>query len=279
MKLSAWHKAQGDDVSMYMPLMAHTYNTVYSSKVFTFTKTDTPLGNRIVKGGTGYNFSKKLPEDIEHICPDYKLYNSTFSQGFLTRGCPNKCAWCIVPRKEGNIQAHADIEEFARHKAVVLMDNNVLACDHGISQIEKMARMGLRVDFNQGLDARRIDSQIAKMLAALKWSHPIRLACDTKSQIESVHKAIDKLRKYGAKPSRFFCYVLVKDIEDALERVLFLKENNVDPFAQPYIDFSGKNTVPKIQKDFARWVNHKAIFKSVPWEQYSRRTGHAHKSA
>jgi hypothetical protein len=126
--------------------------------------------------------------------------------GFLTRGCPNNCSWCIVPSKEGSIREHADIEEFARHRDVVLMDNNVLACDHGIRQLKKISKLGLRVDFNQGLDARRIDLQIAQRLAALRWLKPIRLACDRKEQMQSVSRAVKLLRDAGATPKAYSCY-------------------------------------------------------------------------
>ena len=218
-------------------------------------------------GGTGYGFpGLELPAEIEHTCPDYTGMN--FSLGFLTRGCIRECPWCIVPEKEGNIRAHADIEEFCRHRDVVLMDNNVLAHDHGIAQIEKMARMDLRVDFNQGLDARLIDAPIAKCLAALRWLKPLRLSCDNKSQMPEVAKAVMLLRKAGVTPITYFCYVLINNIDEALERVLFLKGMGIDPFAQPYRDLSGKEPDKKL-KHFARWVNHKAIFKTVPWDKYA----------
>jgi hypothetical protein len=71
-------------------------------------------------------------------------------------------------------------------------------------------------------------------------------------------------------PSRYFCYVLLtEDINDALERIKFLKSLYLDPFVQPFINITG-NKPTKQQKNFARWVNHKAIFNSVTWEQYSK---------
>jgi hypothetical protein len=211
----------------------------------------------------------QLTDSVEHICPDYELYNKNYSIGFLTRGCPNNCSWCIVPEKEGEIRPHADIEEFARHKDVVLMDNNILAHDHGIEQIEKMSKLGLRVDFNQGLDARLIDEGIAKRLSSLKWMNPVRLACDNRTQIESVRKAVELLRWHNVTPRRYFCYVLITDIQDALERIRFLKGMNVEPFAQPYRDKKGTPPTDE-QKKLARWVNHKAEFKSRTWEQYNQ---------
>ncbi|BCL59958.1 hypothetical protein DGMP_06510 [Desulfomarina profundi] len=266
MKLSAWHKAQGDTVAWFNPLFAD-YDKVYSSKVFTWTPEDPYLPKDTIKGGTGYGIKIELPEEVEHICPDYSLYNCQKSYGFLTRGCPNKCQWCFVPEKEGDIRGHADIEEFIRHKEVVLMDNNVLADTHGLNQIVKIGKMGIKVDFNQGLDARLIDNGIAKCLGKVKWIRHIRLACDSVSQIEPIRKAVELLRWHNACPAELFCYVLVKDIDDALERVRFLKGLYVIPFAQPYRDPEGNEPAQEL-KDFARWVNHRAIYKKIPWEDY-----------
>jgi len=266
MKLSAWHKAQGDSVEWFNQMFGE-YDKVYSSKVFTWTKTDPYLPKDAVIGGTGYDITATLPDEVESMMPDYSLYNCDKSYGFLTRGCIRKCKWCFVPKKEGRIRAHQDIEDFLQHKEVVLMDNNVLAHSHGIEQIEKMAKMGLKVDFNQGLDARLIDNQMAKLLATVTWKPSIRLACDSVEMIEPIRKAVELLRWHNATPTRFFCYTLVQDIEDALERVRFLKGMNVDPFCQPYRDKAG--TAPtNLQRRFARWVNHKAIFKTTTWEEY-----------
>jgi len=143
----------------------------------------------------------------------------------------------------------------------------VLAHPHGIEQIEKIAKLGLKVDFNQGLDARLIDDGIAKRLSNVKWIRHIRLACDTAAMIEPIRKAVELLRWHNANPAQLFCYVLVNDIDDALERVRFLKSMYVLPFAQPYRDPEG-NEPTKKQRRFARWVNHKAIYKTTTWEDY-----------
>jgi len=268
MKLSAWHKAQGHAVELTMPTLAPAYDRVYASKVFTWTNLPgLPLGAYV--GGTGHDLKITLLQEVESLCPDYSLYSKIdYSIGFLTRGCSWNCPWCFVPKKEGNIKPAADIDDFLRHEKAVLLDNNVLAHEHGIKQIEKIIKLGIRVDFNQGLDARYIDDSVAKLLAKVHWWKPLRLACDTKWRKIEVEKAVKLLRKYGAKPSRFFCYMLVKDdIEEAHERAEFLRGLNVDPFAQPYRAPDGKEPSRRV-KDFARWVNHKAIFKSVKWEDY-----------
>ncbi len=268
MKLSAWHKAQGDTVEWFDP--SREYNTVYSSKVFTFTPEDPSLPEDTVKGGTGYKSEILLAPEIEHILPDYSLYPTEHAVGFLTRGCNRKCGWCVVPGKEGKTRPHADISEFItpEQTEVVLLDNNVLQSDHGIAQIEAIAKLGLRIDFNQGLDARMIDDGIARLLGKVKWRSPVRLACDHMGMMKSVQRAVTLLRWHNVVPRRYFCYCLVQDVDDAVERVKFLKGLNVDPFAQPYIDFTGESVPTPEQRMFARWVNHKAEFKSRTWEDY-----------
>lgn len=272
MKLSAYHKRKGDQVDWYIPIMKEYYHRVYSSKVFSFESNDILLPKETIKGGTGYNSDSVLPQEIEHIMPDYSLYPAfKGSLGFTTRGCIRNCPWCVVPKKEGNIKAHADIEEFIRNDSnkVILMDNNILAHEHGIKQLEKSIALGLRIDCNQGLDARLIseDMSLACLLGRIKWIRFIRMACDSKDQMIHIEKATKAIRKY--KPNQeISCYVLVKDIPDALERVKFLRKLEVKPFAQPYRSLGGKEGPDKDSRHFARWVNHKAIFYKVEWEDY-----------
>jgi radical SAM superfamily enzyme YgiQ (UPF0313 family) len=270
MKISAYHKSINDYVEWFN--IDH-YDIAYASKVFTFTPDFMPqLGDYhdLHLGGTGYaSYWGNLPSKIDKMCPDYSIYPQfKEAYGFLTRGCPNKCAWCIVPEKEGNIQPYADIEEFLDgRKTAILMDNNVLAHEHGLKQIEKIIKLGIKVDFNQGLDARLITDEIAQLLSKVKWYKPLRMACDTEAQMSEIARATRLLRKYNTTPSNYFIYVLVKDIQSALRRVEFLRELKLDPFAQPYRDYK-TNHIDKGAKQFARWVNHKAIFKTVEYVDY-----------
>ncbi len=274
MRIAYYHKQLGDEVEWVNHF--NEYDKVYQSKVFTFTPDNMFVvnSNFILKGGTGYDPLIELPSYIDTNKLDYSIYpNTPHAYGFLTRGCPNKCSWCIVPKKEGDIKPYMDIYDILQgRKSAILMDNNVLASEWGIQQIEKISNSSIKIDFNQGLDARIIaeDESIAKLLGRIKWLSPLRLACDTQSQMPYVEKAVRLLRGYNATPKNYFVYVLVKNIEDALSRVEFLRKLKCDPFAQPYIDFSGKNKVTKEQRNFARWVNHKAIWKSVSWKAYKK---------
>lgn len=270
MKISRYHKNKGDQVQWEYMNYSDKFDIVYKSKVFSFSKDMNSKINSdtVIKGGTGYNFDL-LPDEIDKLCPDYSIYPQfKEAYGFLTRGCPNKCKWCIVPDKEGDIQPYADIESFLDgRKNVVLMDNNVLASKHGLEQIEKCIRLGVKIDFNQGLDCRIIakNEDIAELLSKAKWYKPIRMACDTWYQMEYIEKATELLRKHNATPKQYFIYMLVTDIQDALKRLEFIHSLKLTPFAQPLIDSDHEPT--KIQKQFARYVNAK-VYKVDKWENY-----------
>lgn len=270
MRLSAWHKSCGDQVEWWNGF--EHYDRVYQSKVFTFNPDFDSVINadEIITGGTGYKDYGTLPPEVEAMPPDYSIYPQ-FKRGigFLTRGCIRQCPWCLVPHKEGKIRPAADWEEIRRpdSREIVFLDNNVLASDFGLEQIDRMGGKPTWVDFNQGLDARLIISETAKLLARLHWIRFIRMSCDTNDMLPVVERAAAYLREAGAAPSCFWAYVLVRDVEDAHQRVMTLREMGIEPFAQPYWDYDGGE--PNLeQKAFAQWVNHRAILHSCTWEDY-----------
>ncbi len=155
MKLSAYHKAKGDCVEFVDAMFGGRYDRVYMSKVFT---NSPDYGyyvdcDDVIKAGTGYNdYNTTLPDEIECLTPDYGLYGIDYAVGFLTRGCPNKCPWCVVPKKEGAVRANQDIEGFlGGMKQAVLLDNNVLSHEFGLAQIEKIVKLKIKIDFNHDL--------------------------------------------------------------------------------------------------------------------------------
>ena len=273
MKLSAYHKAQGDHVEWWIPIAE--YDKVYSSKIFTFSPEEPNLPPDTIKGGTGYGNLDWLPPEVDVMQPDYSIYpDCGHAVGFLTRGCIRKCPWCIVPKKEGNIQAYRLWQEVKRpdSRDIVFMDNNVLACDHGIEQMADMIGQNVRIDFNQGMDARLITPEVAEIISKLKWIRHIRMSCDTDAMLDTVLDRIDLLKQHGTKPYRVFVYLLVQDIESAEKRAIALRNAGVDVFAQPYRDFENKIEPTKQMKALARWVNRKEIFKKVErFAYYTRR--------
>lgn len=281
MKLSAWHKSRGDAVEWYTPFSR--YDRVYMAKVFTFTPGYGYYVNaeEVEKGGTGYDLQKKLPEEIDRMQPDYSIYpeiDARTAYGFLTRGCPNRCKWCIVPEKEGKISPYMDVEEIAAggRTDLILMDNNVLASGYGLRQIEKIVRMGYRVDFNQGLDARLVTDDIARLLARVKWVKRIRFGCDTPAQIAECERATALIDKYGYKGEYFFYCILLDDFNESFSRVNHWRSRGGRflPHAQPYRDVNNPHhIVPQWQKDLAGWADKKQVFRTCEFKDFEPRKG------
>ncbi len=279
MKISAWHKSRGDDVEWWNPLVK--YDRVYSSKVFDFTPTDAYLPEDTIRGGTGYRdipMEQKLPTEVDEMFPDYSIYpECDFAVGYLTRGCPNRCRWCIVPKKEGDIKPYRAWKDIVRTDTdkLVLMDNNILACQYGIEQLKSLIGSGYCIDLNQGMDARLVDDHVAGILSQLKWIRFIRFSCDQKSQIEPVRNAIELLGKHGVKPYRIFIYLLVTaDIQDAVERVEALKGYKaVNLYAQAERNERLGIIPNKMQMEFQQRYIYSGRYRNETWNEYCSRKG------
>ena len=276
MKISAYHKSVGDIVEWWQPL--GTYDKVYSSKIFDFTPENPYLTPDTIKGGTGYDIHSELPSEVECMFPDYSIYpDCDYAIGYITRGCPNKCRWCVVPEKEGYIKPYRKWQELVRPDSnkLVLMDNNILACEYGIQQLDELSRTDYKIDLNQGMDARLVTDEIAQILSRLKWIKYIRFSCDTIGQIEHIVKTAELLQKYGVKPYRMFIYLLVtKDIDNASYRVEQLKKlKGITIYAQAERNES-KGIIPnKLQLEFAQRYVYSGKFRSETWGKYCERTG------
>ena len=281
-KIARHHKKQGDEVEGYDPLFGGGYDKVYMSKVFTFTPDyEFPvIADEIDKGGTGYDLHKVLPKEIDRLQPDYDMLgvDAKTAYGFLTRGCPNKCPWCIVPIKEGKQVAYMDVEEIAieGRTNLILMDNNILASDYGLEQIEKIIKNGYRVDFNQALDARLVTEDVAKLLAKVKWLTPIRFGCDTHRQIEHCKRVMKRIDSYRDNPAFYLLYTIIgEDINEDYERLSSFRDNpRVRIVGQPYRDFNNPNQIiPQWQKDMARWAMRRELYATCDFKDYEPRKG------
>lgn len=238
MKLSRYHKNKGDNVVLMkdktISKILIEFDKVYISCIFEENK-DIALNiakqfKNVEIGGIGVN-NNKLSEEIEHLMPDYDIFNCNYSLGFTTRGCIKKCYFCKVPAHEGFIKRNCNIYEFwdKKHKQIVLLDNNILALPEHFKEIAKQLKdNNLKVDFNQGLDHMLLTPEICSILLNLKHSKEIRFAFDDIAYKSTVIKAIKMLRNEGLKDwkSRWYLYVGEKDtFESVYERMKILKEN------------------------------------------------------
>ena len=271
MKISAFHKANGDIVEWAIPMLQ--YDKVYQSKVFTFTEDFETyiLADEIQKGGTGYDLHNKLPDEIESLCPDYSLYPQyNEAYGFLTRGCPRGCKFCIVAEKEGKCSKQvAELKDFwTGQKEIKLMDPNILACDNWKDLLQQLIKSKAWIDITQGLDIRLMTDEKANMLNQLKVKM-LHFAWDNYE-----FKTYDKLKEFRSHLDFDFrklrVYVLTNfdtTFEQDLERIEKLKELGYDPYVMIY----EKETAPKQIKRLARWVNNKFIFrKCEKFEDYQK---------
>ena len=290
MKLSAWHKAQGDEVSWYDGLFNPRYDIVYRSKVFSFTEDFREVINadKVVSGGSGYAISlvdgqeiytpdEPLPAEVEHIMPDYSLYRDLYKDtayGFLSRGCPRGCAFCHVKNKEGLISHKvADLSEFwAGQKSIVICDPNILACRDWRDLLGQLAESKAKVDINQGLDIRLMTEEKAEALTKVRINE-IHFAWD---RYEDKDKVLPRLKMYAEvakiRPHSHFAIVFVlvnfdTTLEQDLERIYTLREMGYWPYVMIY----NKQSVQRgsVYNRLARWVNNRFIFaKCERFEDY-----------
>lgn len=278
MKISSYHKNIGDEVDWWTPLLQ--YDKVYSSKIFDFTPTNEYLPEDAIRGGTGYRdipLNAVLPCEIDSCFPDYSIYpECDFAIGYLTRGCPRKCRWCVVPKKEGQIRPYSEWQDIVRSDTdkLTLMDNNILACDYGIHQLDELGQSDYKIDLNQGMDARLVTPEIAAVLSKVKWQKYIRFSCDQKSQIEHIKKVVELFKQRNIKPYRIFIYLLVTtDLEDASYRVEQLLKLGVVIYAQAEQNKTLGIIPNKLQKEFAQRYVYGRSYKKETWFEYCERLG------
>lgn len=290
MKISAWHKSNGDAVEWYDPMFAGHFDTVYLSKVFSFTPDyEFPIdADEIIKGGSGYCISLEngkeifdeskntnLPYEIEHIYPDYSIYPELTQDtafGFLTRGCPRGCDFCIVGKKEGLCSVKvADLSEFWNgQRKIVLCDPNILACKDWRDLLQQLIDSRAEIDFNQGLDIRLMTEEKARLLNQIKIKE-IHFAWDRyqdKEKILPKLKLFASITKNSPAAHKAIVYTIVNfdtTIEQDLERIYTLRDLGYWPYVMIY----DKEHCQRVYKNMQRWVNNRFIFaKCKRFEDY-----------
>lgn len=290
MKISAYHKFKGDHVEFITNYFEH-YDKAYISKIFNLGLPNIdpllymPNAEQIEMGGSGYAISiedgkeiykkdndKNLPEEIERIFPDYSLYGDKMKNtacGFLTRGCPNNCEFCVVSKKEG-LCSHkvANLKDFWNgQNNIKLFDPNILACKDREDLILQLINSKANIDYTQGLDARLIDKSIAKLLSKTKI-HMVHFAFDLMNNEERILNGLKIFTKYFKKDNRCKRVYILTNFNTTPEEDLYRVKKVCELGYSPYVMIYQKGKHPQFLTDLARWSNNMFLFRSTDFEDY-----------
>lgn len=278
MRISAFHKAQGDTVEWWWSDMIH-YEIVYMSKVFSDAYSpDVPEplnADRVIKGGTGYcislvdgkevfdeskNFT--LPPEAEKMFPDYSIYPQyDFAVAMTSRGCPRGCAFCHVAAKEGRCAVKvADVSDFWNGQTEIrVLDPNITACREKRDLMRQYRDTGAVIDFTQGLDIRLLNGADLEDINHMRlrtlhfaWDNP-------KEDLEP--KFRDFAAGFRRKSKIGMVYVLTNfnsTMDENLHRIYALRDLGYAPYVMIY----DKPHAPAEIRYLQRWCNNKIIFNS-----------------
>jgi len=270
MKLSAHHKRLGDNVEWYSPLAISTYDQVYISKTFTWTKYPYNTPENTIWGGNGFGLKNKLSHDVEHVYPDYSLYGIDYAMGYLTRGCINNCSFCVVRKNEGMLKFNAKLDEFWKgQKNLMLLDNALTDYNECIEALSEIRDFGIKLNLCQGFNVRTIKPEVAKVLVDVKrWKgKQWHIAWDNPKDEKLVMDGILTLNNAGMFNHELMCYVLVNyntSVKQDIYRVELLDKMGIDPFVMIYQG----NPVDRKIKDLARWCNRPQIRGICAFSEY-----------
>lgn len=278
MKISAWHKAQGDIVEWWATELQY-YDVVYMSKVFSNAYTPDahePMNcGKVIKGGTGYcitlqdgkeifrkELNNSLPPEVERMFPDYSIYPQfEYAVSMTSRGCPNQCGFCHVSPKEGcKTVKVADVSDFWNGQSEIkVLDANLTACPDKRVLFRQYRETGAWIDFNQGLDLRRLDEADLEDINAMRIKN-IHFAWDLPEiDLEPQLKWYAKRSKHKPHGRNGMVYILTNynsTKEQDLNRIYTVRDCGYAPYVMVY----NKPNAPKEKRMVQRWCNNKRIF-------------------
>lgn len=264
MQVSQYHKELGDDVVIY-DRKKHRhgmYDKVYAFSLFDYTD-KSYVTNDMVVGGTGFDIHSKLPKEIEESDLDYSIFpKCKTSYIWFSRGCIRDCPFCIVQQKEGQIHNVKPKNLNPNGEFITIVDNNFFANPKWRSAVKQINKWKQPINL-MSFDIRIFEDSHGKALNSMKHKSKIRFAWDNPKDdlSDNIEHLLEHVKAY-----RLSCLMLIgywSTFEEDMYRVEKLKEYKIDSFAIPF------NKKSPYQKAFARWVNHKAIFKTVEWKDYN----------
>jgi hypothetical protein len=289
MKLSTWHKNNGDSVELiklnlpYFPnrkkksfflhrgLSPLVFDKIYCSVVFDGNK-EFVKGKDVIFGGTGVDLTTVLPDDVENCEPDYSLYpDNDTSYGFITRGCIRKCPFCKVPEKEGYIHKVNEVDSIVRHKKVKFLDNNILAYPLHKEVLRELISKNIKCQFTQGLDIRLTDHENSLLLSKLKYIKEYTFAFDDWKYKSIIDKKLSLLSWRKPFQFRFFVYIHPNmSLFETVQRIKYLKERDCLPYVMRDVSCWGSK-YSDFFMDVAAYCNQVHVFKKMDFLEFLKK--------
>jgi hypothetical protein len=317
MKIAAYHKSKGDNVELLLYYEeVEKYDKVYISKVFT----DTPFPEYVLNlpnvqyGGTGFYFDKAqpLPYEIEHIMPDYHLYDkyveyalenkkmsssdakyyTDYSIGYTTRGCIRGCSFCVNQNTKSCV-LHSKVSEFLDKDRpyIFLLDDNVLAYENWRSVFEELNATGKRFRFHQGMDERLLTDEKCEVIFNSKWIGDYIFAFDNYKDKDIVIQKLKLLKEHTNRICKFYCFCgynhdseiydndfWVKDLYELFERIEILMEYGCLPYIMRHKNYNN-SPYRGMYITIARWCNQPSFYKKQSLREYCIFTDGTNKSS
>ena len=280
-----------------------SYDKVFISKVFTDTEVPEWVLNQknVQYGGTGFFYDKAdpLPPEIEHIMPDYNLYNSfvrneiksgkkqadfkfytDYSIGFLTRGCFRHCDFCVNKNYNQSV-AHSPLAEFydSSRKKICFLDDNFLACRNWRRILEEVIAINKPFQFRQGLDERLLTHEKCELLFNARYDGNFTFAFDNIADYDLIEEKLKLIREHTNKQMRF--YVLCgfdrnnkydlsfwkQDLYDTFKRIELLMRYKCIPYLMRFNMYE-QSPYRGTYITLARWCNQPSLFKRLSFAEF-----------
>lgn len=255
-------------------------------------------------GGTGIypDGGEDLPYEVEHMCPDYTLYESyvesqlalgrrrsaladylDYSIGFITRGCFRKCSFC-VNKKYDRVVSHASVSEFLDEDRpyIYLWDDNFLAYSKWKDVLDELEATGKPFQFRQGLDVRLMTDEKAKALSHCRYHGDFIFAFDHIRDRERIERKLLLWRTWTERGTRL--YVLSaydsqdeRDIASVFERISVLMKYDCIPYIMRYESYKFCRW-RSLYVNIARWCNQPNFFKKKSFREFCEANQAYHKN-
>lgn len=286
MKISQFLKNQNSVHLLESYDEINNYDVLYVSKVFNFTRVDNRifrynnpikgLKKNVFIGGTGFfnDGGEDLPNYIEHIKPDYTLYDEYikkrnhqndskfkdylyYSIGFTTRGCFRKCSFC-VNKKYNRVIKHSPVSEFLDESRprIYLWDDNFMASKDFFEVLDELDATKKPFQFRQGLDLRLMTEKKAIRLSTSKYHGDFIFAFDYIQDKELISSKLKLWRNITKRSTKLYVLTAyesqdIQDIVNTFERIKIIMEHGCLPYImrfETYKQSSFKNVYIQVAR-------------------------------